>query len=64
MRFCGGLPSHFGSVEAVPFLMYAQTLALGQLVSDHLSNHRHAPQHTQAIECDSADPLLEYALKG
>lgn len=50
--------------EPAPYLAYAQTLALGRLVSDHLSNHPRAPRLAQAIECDSADALLEYALKG
>ena len=50
--------------EAVPYLAYAQTLALGRLVSDHLSNHPKAPRLAETIECDSADALLEYALKG
>lgn len=54
----------FDGAAAVPFLAYAQTLALGRLVSDHLSNHPKAPRLTEAIECDSADALLEYALKG
>ena len=60
-----GQPSFsFDGAEAVPFLAYAQTLALGRLVSDHLSNHPKAPRLAEAIECDSADALLEYALKG
>lgn len=54
----------FELAEAVPYLAYAQTLALGRLVSDHLSNHPKAPRLTETIECDSADALLEYALKG
>lgn len=54
----------FEQREDVPYLSYAQTLALGRLVSDHLSNHPKAPRLAQAIECDSADALLEYALKG
>lgn len=54
----------FDRAEPAPYLAYAQTLALGRLVSDHLSNHAKAPRLTQAIECDSADALLEYALKG
>jgi DNA-binding transcriptional LysR family regulator len=49
---------------AVPYLAYSQTLALGRLVSDHLSNHPKAPRLVETIECDSADALLEYALKG
>jgi len=60
-----GQPSFsFDDTKAVPYLAYAQTLALGQLVSDHLSNHPQAPRLTETIECDSADALLEYALKG
>lgn len=55
---------NFDHTEAVPYLAYAQTLALGQLVSDHLSNHPKAPRLTETVECDSADALLEYALKG
>jgi LysR family transcriptional regulator, hypochlorite-specific transcription factor HypT len=34
----------FEHAEAVPYLAYAQTLALGRLVSDHLSNHPKAPR--------------------
>jgi DNA-binding transcriptional LysR family regulator len=60
-----GQPSfNFEHAESVPFLAYAQTLALGRLVSDHLSNHPKAPRLAETIECDSADALLEYALKG
>jgi DNA-binding transcriptional LysR family regulator len=60
-----GQPSFsFEHADAVPFLAYAQTLALGRLVSDHLSNHPKAPRLRETIECDSADALLEYALKG
>lgn len=54
----------FEQAQAVPYLAYAQALALGRLVSDHLSNHPKAPRLTEIIECDSADALLEYALKG
>jgi DNA-binding transcriptional LysR family regulator len=50
--------------EPVPYLAYADTLALGRLVRDHLSNHPKAPRLTETIECDSADALIEYALKG
>ena len=50
--------------QAVPYLAYADTLALGRLVRDHLSNHSRAPRLSEVIECDSADALLEYALKG
>lgn len=54
----------FDPVRPVPCLAYAETLALGRLVRDHLSNHPRAPRLVEAIECDSADALLEYALKG
>ena len=54
----------FDTAQAVPYLAYADTLALGRLVRDHLSNHPKAPRLAETIECDSADALLEYALKG
>lgn len=47
-----------------PCLAYADTLALGRLVRDHLEGHPDAPSLRVLIECDSADALLEYALKG
>lgn len=61
----GGKPLyHFSPSKPVPYLAYANTLALGQLVSDHLSNHAQAPRLTPVLQCDSADALLEYVLKG
>ncbi|TFY98575.1 LysR family transcriptional regulator [Ramlibacter rhizophilus] len=54
----------FGASDPVPYLAYAETLALGRLVADHLSNHPKAPRLVETIQCDSADALLEYALKG
>lgn len=54
----------FGGRQPAAYLAYAETLALGQLVRDHLANHAHAPKLREVIECDSADALLEYALKG
>ncbi|MGQ3196273.1 MAG: LysR family transcriptional regulator [Hydrogenophaga sp.] len=61
----GGKPLYnFSSSKPVPYLAYANTLALGQLVSDHLSNHAQAPRLTPTLQCDSADALLEYVLKG
>lgn len=60
-----GQPSFsFDQAQPVPYLAYAETLALGRLVSDHLSNHPKAPRLAETVECDSADALLEYALKG
>jgi DNA-binding transcriptional LysR family regulator len=47
-----------------PYLAYADSLALGRLVQDHLANHPQAPALRRVIECDSADALLEYALQG
>jgi DNA-binding transcriptional LysR family regulator len=47
-----------------PWLAYAPTLALAGLVDDHL---RRSPTPTplkKVLECDSADALLEYAIKG
>lgn len=54
----------FNGRTATPFLTYAETLALGQLVRDHLTNHPQAPHLREVVECDSADALLEFALKG
>ncbi|QHE88170.1 LysR family transcriptional regulator [Hydrogenophaga sp. BPS33] len=54
----------FSASKPVPYLAYANTLALGQLVSDHLSNHAQAPRLKPVLQCDSADALLEYVLKG
>lgn len=54
----------FGGSVATPYLAYAGTLALGRLVQDHLANNPHAPQLQRVMECDSADAVYEYALKG
>lgn len=48
----------------VPYLAYARALALGRLVEDHLANHRQAPHLQRLVECDSADAVHEYVLKG
>lgn len=53
-----------GQGKPVPYLAYAEKLALGRLVRDHLVNHAQAPRLAQVIESDSADALLEYAVKG
>ncbi|MES2363569.1 MAG: LysR substrate-binding domain-containing protein [Pseudomonadota bacterium] len=47
-----------------PYLAYAGTLALGRLVEDHLANNPQTPALRRIVECDSADALYEYALKG
>jgi DNA-binding transcriptional LysR family regulator len=54
----------FGGSDATPYLAYAGTLALGRLVQDHLANNPHAPHLRRVMECDSADAVYEYALKG
>lgn len=54
----------FAGKAATPYLAYGGTLALGRLVEDHLANNPHAPRLKRVIECDSADTVLEYALKG
>lgn len=54
----------FQSHSPVPYLAYARPLALGRLVEDHLANHRQAPRLHRLVECDSADAVHEYALKG
>lgn len=63
--FVNGQGQHqFGASDATPYLAYAGTLALGRLVQDHLANNPHAPQLRRVMECDSADAVYEYALKG
>lgn len=47
-----------------PYLAYAPSLALAGLVTDHLNRKPDAPLLRQVVECDSADALFEYALKG
>lgn len=61
----GGQPRHVLHGERpVPYLAYAPSLSLGRLVADHLAGHREAPALARRIECDSADALYEYALRG
>jgi len=60
-----GLPLHdFSRTVATPYLAFAKTLAMGRLVEDHLANNPHSPSLQRCIECDSADALYEYVLKG
>ena len=54
----------FADAEPVPYLAYAETLALGRLVADHLANNRLAPRLQRRVETDSADAQYEYTLKG
>ncbi|WP_295979710.1 LysR substrate-binding domain-containing protein [uncultured Variovorax sp.] len=54
----------FDAPGDVPFLSYARTLAMGRLVEDLLANNPQAPRLKRRIECDSADALYEYVLRG
>ncbi|WP_027017033.1 LysR substrate-binding domain-containing protein [Comamonas composti] len=49
---------------AVPYLAYSQSLALGRLVQDHLSQHPLAPRLRRCMDSDSADANYEYVRKG
>ncbi len=61
----GGQPWHtLGGERPAPYLAYAPTLSLGRLVADHLAGNQHAPALARRVECDSADALYEYALRG
>lgn len=51
-------------LEPLPYLSYSPSLALAGLVSDHLNRKPDAPALRRVVECDSADALMEYALKG
>ncbi len=59
-----GNPMHSLGDKAAPYLAYAHGLALSRLVEDHLSNNPHAPNLQRRVECDSADAIYEYVLKG
>ena len=54
----------FDAPGEAPFLSYVRTLAMGRLVEDLLAHNPHAPRLKQTIECDSADALYEYVLRG
>ena len=61
----GGAPlHHFGGTDAVPYLAYSHTLALGRLVEDRLAHDPLAPRLARVVECDSADAQYEYVLRG
>jgi DNA-binding transcriptional LysR family regulator len=47
-----------------PVMTYGATLALNRLLEDHLSHNPAIPVLSRRIECDSADALAEYVLKG
>ena len=59
-----GNPTHTLGGKPAPYLAYAHGLALSRLVEDHLSHNPHAPNLQRRMECDSADAIYEYALKG
>lgn len=60
-----GAPMHAVSADTpVPLLAYGHSLALGRLVEDYLTNNKRIPHIERRIECDSADALREYVLKG
>ncbi|HSV53723.1 MAG TPA: LysR substrate-binding domain-containing protein [Burkholderiaceae bacterium] len=59
-----GRPLHAFGAKPTPYLAYAHSLALGRLVEDHLSQNPLAPSLQRRVECDSADALYEYVLKG
>ena len=48
----------------IPFLAYAPSLALAGLVQDHLDRCPSPVPLRKVLECDSADALMEYVLKG
>ncbi len=61
----GGKPVHaIGPHKPVPLLAYGHSLALSRLVEDYLAQNPLVPHIVRKIECDSADALREYALKG
>ena len=47
-----------------PVMTYGPGLALSRLLEDHLSHNPAMPALSRRIECDSADALAEYVLKG
>ena len=53
-----------GGSAPTPYLAYASTLALGRLVADHFAHHPQAPRLARRVECDSADAMHEYVLRG
>jgi DNA-binding transcriptional LysR family regulator len=50
--------------NALPLLAYAPSLALAGLVEDHLERCPCPDSLQRVLECDSADALMEYAIKG
>ena len=52
------------NLDGAPWIGYAPSLALGRLLADHLTAVRGGAQPPPAIVCDSADAMLELAIKG
>jgi DNA-binding transcriptional LysR family regulator len=52
------------SLDGAPWIGYAPSLALGRLLADHLAAVHDGAQPPPAIVCDSADAMLELAIKG
>ena len=60
-----GEPVHaLAGKPPLPFLTYGAGLALSRLLEDHLANNLQIPPLVRRLECDSADALAEYVLKG
>jgi len=57
-------PSQRRTAATLPFLAYEPSLALGGLVQDHLARCPCPVRLEKVLECDSADALLEYTIKG
>jgi len=52
------------SLDSAQWIGYAPALALGRLLDDHHAAVRNGAQPPPAIVCDSADAMLELAVKG
>jgi len=50
--------------QPAPLLTYAPTLALSRLLADHLLNRQGAYRLRPWLQCDSADAMQEFAIKG
>jgi LysR family transcriptional regulator, hypochlorite-specific transcription factor HypT len=52
------------SLDSPQWIGYAPSLSLGRLLADHLSAEHGAALRPPSIVCDSADAMLELAIKG
>lgn len=52
------------ALDSPQWIGYAPSLSLGRLLADHLSAERGASLTPPSIVCDSADAMLELAIKG